>query len=80
MCFPPIVSVHVYNAHKCSTLAVGGSYFDGDKARRTFANVTADLVSRGAADASLAYITPRRIHAELVQLAGACRQTLVNVC
>lgn len=78
--FPPIVSVHVYGARACSTLAVGGSYFEADKVRRTFANVIADLVSRGAADQSLAHVTPRRIHAALVQLAGVCRQTLVYVC
>lgn len=80
MCFPPIVSVHVYNAYTCSTLAVGGSYFDAGKVRRTFANVIVDLVSRGAADQSLAYVTPHRIHAALVQLAGVCRQTLVYIC
>lgn len=53
---------------------------DADKVCRTFANVIVDLVSRGAADQSLAYETPRRVHAALVQLAGVCRQTLVYVC
>lgn len=64
---------------QCNTLAVGGSYFDADKVCRTFANVIVDVVSWGAADQSLAYVTPHRIHAALVQLAGVCRQTLVYV-
>lgn len=80
MLFPPFVSVHVSNACTCITRAVGGSYFGADKVRRTFANVIVDLVSQGAADQSLAYVTPHRIHAALVQLAGVCRQTLVYVC
>lgn len=81
MRFPPIVSVHV-----CSTLVLAahslwaGATLKPITCRRTFANVIADLVSRGAADQSLAHVAPRRIHAALVQLAGACRQTLVYVC
>lgn len=50
-----------------------------EKMQITFTNVTVDLVSRGAGDQSLTDITPCSIHAELIKLAGAGRQTLVYV-
>lgn len=83
MCFPHIVTMWCYKlppAAIYNTFTVGESqYFDADKVKCTFTNVIVDLVSRGAGDQSLTDITPRSIHAALVQLAGTCGQTLVYV-
>lgn len=83
-CFPRIVNMQLYKhsaADVDSTFPMGGrQWFDAGKVRGTFTNVIVDLVSRWAADPSLTYVTPGRVHAALIQRAGTCIQALIYIC